>query len=98
MATSSEQSNQNSGYGGTVGQGIGRDVNASIGIGDITLPNLSGAFSNFGTATSSATSGAVTVGDRILGGTKSTRQFGLVKILALVAGVAILYKLYKKKG
>ena len=90
MALVSEQTNQNSGQGaGTVGQGIGRDVNASIGGID---------FSNLGAATSSATSGAVTVGDRILGGTKSRRQFGLVKILALIAGAAILYKLYKKKG
>lgn len=90
MALVSEQSNQNHGQGaGTVGQGIGRDVNASIGGLDL---------SNLGAATSSATSGAVTVGDRILGGTRSSRQFGIVKILALVAGAAILYKLYKKKG
>lgn len=90
MALVSEQSNQNQGQGaGTVGQGIGRDVNASIGGLDL---------SNLGAATSSATSGAVTVGDRILGGTRSSRQFGIVKILALVAGAAILYKLYKKKG
>lgn len=90
MALASEQANQNSGQGaGTVGQGIGRDVNASIGGLDL---------SNLGAATSSATSGAVTVGDRIFGGTKSTRQFGIVKILALVAGAAILYKLYKKRG
>ena len=90
MALSSEQYNQNQGQGaGSVGQGIGRDVNASIGVLDL---------SNLGAATSSATSGAVTVGDRILGGTKSSRQFGLVKILAFIAGAAILYKLYKKKG
>lgn len=85
----SEQENQNAGYGaGTVGQGIGRDVNASLGGLDL---------SHIGAATSSATSGAVTVGDRILGGTKASRQFGLVKILALSAATAILLKLYKKK-
>ena len=90
MAISSEQYNQNDGQGaGTVGQGVGRDVNSSIGGLD---------FSGIGAATSSATSGAVTVGDRILGGTKSSRQYGLVKILAIVAGAAILLKLYKKKG
>lgn len=86
----SEQQNENAGYGaGTVGQGIGRDVNASLGGID---------FSHLGAATSSATSGAVTVGDRILGGTHAIRQFGLVKILAFGAVAAILLKLYKKKG
>ena len=90
MALSSEQYNQNAGQGaGTVGQGVGRDVNASIGGLDL---------SNLGAATSSATSGAVTVGDRILGGSRASRQFGLVKILAIFAGAAILFKLYKKKG
>ena len=54
--------------------------------------------SNLGAATSRATSGAVTTGDRIIGGQKSSRQFGLVKILAVFAGVAILYRIYKRKG
>lgn len=90
MALASNQNNQNSGQGaGTVGQGVGRDVNSSIGGLDL---------SSIGAATSSATSGAVTVGDRIIGGTKSSRQYGIVKILALIAGAAILLKLYKKKG
>lgn len=97
MATqqTTEQTNQNSGQGaGTVGQGVGRDVNISaslLGIGDI-MPDLS----NLGASTATSTSGAVTVGDRIMGGEK--RQFGLVKILAIVAGVAIFIKLLKKKG
>ncbi len=96
MAVESNQSAQNSGQGaGTVGQGVGRDVNASFGFGDIK-PDLTGMLSNLGASTSSATSGAVTVGDRIIGGTKSSRQFGLVKILAIGATVAILLKLYKK--
>ena len=90
MALSSEQYNQNAGTGaGSVGQGIGRDVNASIGGLDL---------SNLGAATSSATSGAVTVGDKVLGGTSSKRQLGLVKILALIAGAAVLIKLWNKKG
>lgn len=48
-------------------------------------------------STATSTSGAVTVGDRILGGFKARRQFGLVKILAIFAGAALLYKIYKKK-
>lgn len=89
MANSAEQTNQNSGQGaGTVGQGVGRDVNASIGGFDL---------SNLGASTATSTSGAVTVGDRILGGS-SKRQFGLVKILAVVAGVAIIIKILKSKG
>lgn len=95
VALSSEQSNQNSGTGqNSVGQGAAwRDINASIGGLD-----LSGFMEGFGSARSSATStsGAVNVGDTILGGNKSRRQFGLVKILALFAGAAVLLKLYKK--
>ena len=94
VALSSEQQNQNAGQGaGTVGQGVGRDVNASIGGLD-----LSGFMKGFGAAESGATStsGAVNVGDRILGGNKSSRQFGIVKILALFAGAAVLLRLYKK--
>lgn len=55
--------------------------------------------SKFGASESSATStsGAVTIGDRIIGGNKSSRQYGIVKILALFAGAALLLKLYKKK-
>jgi len=88
MALSSEQYNQNAGTGaGQVGQGVGRDVNASIGGLDL---------SGIGAATSSATSGAVTVGDRIIGGTSARRQYGLVKILAVIAGAYILLKVYKK--
>ena len=90
MAITSSQNNQNSGQGaGSVGQGVGRDVNSSIGGLDL---------SGIGSAKSSAeaTSGAVTLGDRILGGNKSSRQFGLVKILVLIAGAAILLKIYKK--
>lgn len=76
--------------GATNSNGFFRDVNASIG----GLDLLNGV----GAATSSATSGAVTVGDRIFGGNKSKRQFGIVKIMALFAGAAILYKFVVKKG
>lgn len=92
VAMVSEQQNQNAGQGaGTVGQGVGRDVNASIGGFD-----LSEFMKGFGASSATSTSGAVTVGDRILGGTKSSRQFGIVKILALFAGAAVLFRLYKK--
>ena len=89
MATgTSEQYVQSSGASNA--NGILRDVNASLG----GLDLLNGLNS----ASSSATSGAVTVGDRILGGNKAKRQFGIVKILVLFAGAAILYKIVKKKG
>ena len=92
VAMTSEQQNQNSGQGaGTVGQGVGRDVNSSIGGLDV-----SGFMKSFGASSATSTSGAVTVGDRILGGNKSSRQFGLVKILAIFAGAAVLFRLYKK--
>lgn len=67
--------------------GVLRDVNASLGALD--------ALNNFGAATSSATSGAVTTGDRIIGGVKG-RQIGIVKILALFAAAAVLLKIYKE--
>lgn len=96
MATgTSEQAVSNSGQSNSSGV---RDVNASIGGFDFNALNPSNFLNGLNSSTSSATSGAVTVGDRILGGSKSSRQFGLVKILALVAGGAILLKLYKKKG
>lgn len=94
----SSQTNQNSGQGaGSVGQGIGRDVNASLGKLEIA-PDLTNFLRDFGAAHSAATStsGAVNVGDRIIGGNKSSRQFGIVKILALFAGAAVLLRLYKK--
>lgn len=93
MAISSEQDNQNSGVGAnTVGQGVAlRDMNASFGL------DMTGMLSDFGASSATSTSGAVTVGDRILGGS-SKRQFGLVKILAVVAGIAIFIKIFKSKG
>lgn len=96
MATGTSEQQVSSG-GQSTSSGV-RDLNTSIGGLDLQALNPSNFLNNFGAATSSATSGAVTVGDRILGGTKSRRQFGLVKMLALIAGAAILYKIYKKKG
>lgn len=85
--TSSQNTNTSGGTSANTGQLALRDLNSSIGGLDL---------SNLGAATSSATSGAVTTGDRIIGGNQSKRQFGIVKVLALFAGVAILIKLYKE--
>lgn len=85
--TSSQNTNTTGGTSSNVGEVALRDLNSSIGGFDL---------SNFGAATSSATSGAVTTGDRILGGNQGKRQFGIVKMLALFAGAAILIKLYKE--
>lgn len=70
--------------------GMWRDINASLGAFDL--------LNNLGASTSSAVSGTVTIGDRIIGGGSSSTQFGVVKILALVAGTAILIKLYQDGG
>ena len=78
--TSQTTDNQNS-----MSSGFFRDVNASLGSLDL--------LNNFGAATSSATSGAVEVGDKIVGGSK--QQLGIIKILAVFAGVAILLKIYQ---
>ena len=71
--------------GGTGGSGVvgWRDAYTTLGALDFSTPATS-------------TSGAVTVGDRILGGNKSSRQLGLVKILALFAGAVVLLRIYKK--
>lgn len=92
MANGSAENNVGqTGGSGASGSLVGwRDAYTTLGAAEL--------LNNFGAATSSATSGAVTVGDRILGGSKSSRQFGLVKILALAAAGAVLLKLYKKKG
>lgn len=79
--------------GGTGGSGVVGFRDAYTTLGALDLSNI---MRDFGAAHSSATSGAVTVGDRILGGKKSSRQFGIVKILALFAGAAVLFRLYKK--
>ena len=82
----SGESSQNVNSSQSPSQGFFRDVNASLGALD--------ALNNFGASTSAATSGAVTTGDRIIGGQK--RQFGIVKILTLFAAAAVLVKLYRE--
>ena len=81
--------------GGTGGSGVVGFRDAYTTLGALDLSNI---MRDFGAAHSAATStsGAVNVGDRIIGGNKSSRQFGLVKILALFAGAAVLFRLYKK--
>lgn len=93
MANANTATTSTSNSGGSTNTGGGlvgwRDVNASIGGLD-----LSGLFSK--TSNPNATSGNIEVGDRILGGSKGiTFKFGLVKILALIAGVAIVVKIWK---
>ena len=84
--------------GGSGGSGIVGWRDAYTTLGALDLSNiLRDAFSGWGSSSAQSTSGAVTVGDRIIGGKKSSRQLGLVKILALFAGAAVLYKIYKKK-
>lgn len=86
MSTSGTATTNTSNSGGS-NAGVLRDVNASIGALDF--------LNNFGASTSSAMTGAVTLGDKIVGGNKSDRQFGLVKILTIIAGGIIIVKLWK---
>ena len=88
MATGSAETN----IGQTGGKGsenniVGwRDAYTTFGAAEL--------LNNLGAATSSATSGAVTVGDRIIGG--NSKQLGIIKTIAAFAGVAILLKIYLK--
>ena len=72
--------------GGSGGSGIvgWRDAYTTLGALDFSTPS-----------TANATSGYVTVGDRIIGGNKASRQFGIVKFLAFFALTAVAYKIYK---
>lgn len=81
--------------GGSGGSGIVGFRDAYTTLGALDLSNI---MRDFGAAHSAATStsGAVNVGDRIIGGNKSSRQLGIVKILAIFAGGAVLLRLYKK--
>lgn len=73
-----------SGSGGSGVVGF-RDAYATLGALDFSTPSAA-----------TATSGYVTIGDRILGGNKSSRQFGIVKFLAFFALAAVAYKIYRK--
>lgn len=72
--------------GGSGGSGIVglRDAYTTLGALDFSTPS-----------TANATSGYVTVGDRIIGGNKASRQFGIVKFLTFFALTAVAYKIYK---
>ena len=85
MATASQEiTNSGGGSSGASGNLVGwRDANNSIG----------SLFGDSGRA--SATSGNITVGDVIMGGTKKDFKLGLVKILAFGALVAIGFKIWK---
>lgn len=90
MATqTASQTTTNSGGTTNTGGGIvgWRDANLSI-----------GGFDLSGFGSSSAKSGDISTGDRILGGNKKeSLKFGLVKMLAVLAGVAIIFKIWKGK-
>ena len=61
----------------------------SSGGGGITLGDLGGS------ATSSATTGAVKLGDKIAGSTST--QYRIIKMLVVFAGAVIAYKIWRKK-
>lgn len=93
MATSQSATTNTSNSGGSTNTGGGlvgwRDANASIGGLD-----MSGMFSDSSKA--SATSGNITLGDTIMGGTsQKSFKFGIVKVFAVLAGVAIIVKIWK---
>lgn len=56
------------------------------------IPNLNLAGTSTSSASSSAKGGVTLVG----GATSGSTKFGLVKILAIFAGISILLKIYKK--
>lgn len=60
----------------------------STGGGGLTLGDLGGS------ATSSATTGAVRLGDKIAGSTSN--QYKIIKLLVVFAGAVVLYKLWRK--
>lgn len=93
MAKNQSATTTTSNSGGSTQTGGGlvgwRDANLSVGGLD---------FSGIGadSSRSSATSGNIEVGDRIIGGGKSGGlQLGLVKILAIGALIAIVVKIWK---
>ena len=88
MADSINSTQQTSSQGSTGGT-LFRDVNASASLGEF--------LNNFNASTSSADSGHITVGDKIIGGQKSAQaQFSILKMLVIIAGAGILLKLYKE--
>lgn len=94
MATSQSATTNTSNSGGMTTTGGGlvgwRDANLSVGGFD-----LSGIGSDRSSV--SSRSGDITSGDRIIGGQKTSFKFGIVKILVLIAGVAVITKILKGK-
>lgn len=87
MADSINSTQQTSSQGSTGGT-LFRDVNASASLGEF--------LNNFNASTSSADSGHITVGDKIIGGQKSAQaQFSILKILAIAGIGLVAYKIYK---
>lgn len=90
MATGTAEQNVGT-TGGSGGSGVVGWRDAYTNLGAMELLN------NLGASTSSATSGNISYGDRIIGGSKKNFQFGLVKMLAFGALVAIVLKIWKGK-
>lgn len=87
MADSINSTQQTSSTGSNSGT-LFRDVNASASLGEF--------LNNFNASTSSADSGHITVGDKIIGGQKSAQtQFSILKMLAIAGIGLIAYKIYK---
>ena len=89
MATGTAEQNVGT-TGGSGGSGIVGWRDAYTNLGAMELLN------NLGASTSSATSGDITTGDRIIGGSKALK-IGLVKILCVLAFGVIVFKIWKGK-
>lgn len=88
MASAIQDVLNSGGSNSTSGNLVGwRDANASLSVGSL--------FGDSGR--SSATSGDIKVGDRIIGGSSQGFKIGLVKMLAMGALVAIVLKIWKGK-
>lgn len=75
---------------GPATSGLWRDINASASLGEF--------LNNFNASTSSATSGNVSIGDRIVGGSRNRTQFGILQILAIGGLGFVAYKLITNGG
>lgn len=85
---SSQNASQNTQSTGSNAGTLFRDVNASASLGEF--------LNNFNASTSSATSGNITIGDKIIGGQKSAKtQFSILKILTIAGIGLVAYKIYK---
>lgn len=89
MASGSAEQNVGT-TGGSGGSGIVGWRDAYTNLGAMELLN------NLGASTSSATSGNITTGDRIIGGSKGLK-IGLVKLLCVLSFGVIVFKIWKGK-